>query len=262
MDTYRLIINADDFGLTNGVSRGIVEAIHYGCVTDTTAMAAVPGAAGRLARWAPEIPGRIGAHLQLTSGRPVLDPALVPSLVGPDGCFPASKKLLARALPHEIEMEWQAQLLLLKGVGIDITHLDTHHQVHRFANVFEAFVSVARQYGVPARPIDDGMAGALRAAGIPCVGRTLLDWYGGDLSEARLLTILKGGAAGCNMPCTLELMCHPGYICGDLPMLSKYVDDREAELRVLARPGIKTRLEAAGFVSWSYAQLSAAERSK
>jgi predicted glycoside hydrolase/deacetylase ChbG (UPF0249 family) len=255
---HRVIFNADDFGLTEGVCLGIIEAIRFGCVTGTTAMAAVPGAPERLLRWAPEIPGCVGAHLQLTSGRPVLNTELVPSLVEAGGIFPASKKGLPRAVPEEIVREWHAQVRVLQGLGIDITHIDTHHQVHRFPNVFAAFLEIAKHYKVPARSLHADMARELRAAGVPCVERTLLDWYGGDLSVSRLLRILNDAVPDDGLPCTLELMCHPGRVDGSLPLVSKYVDDREGELRVLTDRETKGRLQAAGFSLAGFAALSAA----
>jgi len=182
MASYRVIFNADDFGLTDGVCAGIVEAISRGSVCATTAMAAVPGSPQRLGRWAPMIRSRIGAHLQLTSGRPVLDPKLIPSLVRPDGTYPRSKKELAGAAREEIVREWHAQIAVLRDLGIGITHLDTHHHVHKFPHVFDAFLEIAAYYKLPARSLNDNMQRKLHAAGVLCAGRTLLEWYGGDLS--------------------------------------------------------------------------------
>jgi predicted glycoside hydrolase/deacetylase ChbG (UPF0249 family) len=250
--TYRVILNADDFGLTEGVCAGIVEAIRRGCVTATTAMAATPGAGERLTVWAPQIAGNIGAHLQLTSGTPVSKVERVPSLVGENGAFPASKKDLHGAVAAEIVREWHAQIEILLGLGIPLSHLDTHHHVHRFPHIFAAFLEIATYYKAPARSLDPDMTEALRSAGVPCVDRTLVDWYGGDLSESRLFTILNEGLAGLPPSSTIELMCHPGWVDTSLPRVSKYVEDRERELRVLADPGVKDRLVAAGFELCSF----------
>jgi predicted glycoside hydrolase/deacetylase ChbG (UPF0249 family) len=255
MQPYRVIFNADDLGLTDGVSAGIAEAISRGCVGATTAMAAVPGSPERLTQWAPIIVGRIGAHLQLTSGRPILDPALVPTLVRANGTFPESKKNLKSAAKDEIVREWHAQIAVLRDVGIQITHLDTHHHVHKHWHIFAAFLEIACHYRLPVRALNDEMRRALRAAGVPCVERTLLEWYAGDLSEVRLLSILQDGSAACVPPCTLELMCHPGRADSSLAALSKYVADREAELKVLADASLRRRLEAAGFSSSNFAEL-------
>ena len=187
-----VVINADDFGLTEGVCAGIVKAIQAGGVTATTAMACVPGAVERLKRWAPKIPGHIGAHLQLTSGAPVLPPERVPSLVQDGGQFPAIRKQV-RARTEEILFEWRAQIELLRCAGIELTHLDSHHHIHRLPAALPAFCELAKQYGLPARALDAETTRSLRTAGVPCVGRTLTDWYGGELSAGSLVNVLNEG---------------------------------------------------------------------
>src|SRR5690606_7724277 len=77
-----LIVNADDFGLSDGVTAGIVRAWREGVVTSTSAMINMDGAPERVAaarRSCPELP--IGLHLNITAGRPVLPPEKVPTLV-------------------------------------------------------------------------------------------------------------------------------------------------------------------------------------
>jgi predicted glycoside hydrolase/deacetylase ChbG (UPF0249 family) len=249
-----VILNADDFGLSEGVCEGIVEAICYGCVTATTAMAAVPGSAERLARWAPFIAGRIGAHLQLTSGTPVLAPELVPTLVRDGGVFPKAKKDLQTATTEHIVQEWHAQVQTLQKIGIRLTHIDSHHQVHKFPHIFRAFVEIARHYRLAARALDSDMARELRAAGVACADRTLLGWYGGELSVSRLLRLLEEGAAECRSPAVMEVMCHPGRMDSTLAGISKYLADRESELRILADPGVKAQLAKAGFTLCGFAE--------
>ena len=241
-----VVINADDFGLTEGVCAGIVKAIHAGGVTATTAMACVPGAVERLKRWAPKIPGHIGAHLQLTSGAPVLPPERVPSLVHDGGQFPAVRKQV-RAKTEEILFEWRAQIELLLGAGIEPTHLDSHHHIHRLPAALPAFCELAKQYGLPARAVDVEMMGNLRTAGVPCVGRTLTDWYGGELSVGSLVNVLKEGRRESREAGSFEVMCHPGFVDADLRPLSRYVDDREKELAVLCDGALQQQLAVAGF---------------
>lgn len=250
-----IILNADDFGLTDGVTRGIVRAVHAGAVTSTTAMACVPGCASRLKRWAPEIPGRVGAHLQLTSGLPLTDPAAAPTLRGADGAFPASKKDLFGARTEEIVLEWDAQFHFLRAAGIEPSHIDTHHHVHKFPNVFAAFCAIARRFGVPARALNETMRENLRREGIPCPDRIVLDYYEGDLSAERLMALLEEASAGAGPPATIEVMCHPGVPCDDLPRLSKYVDGRERELETFCRPGFADDLRRRGFVPVAYSTL-------
>ncbi len=250
-----VIVNADDFGLTEGVTEGIVQAIACGVVTSTTAMACVPGAAERIARWARWVPGRAGAHLQLTSGRPLTDPALTPTLRGADGAFPASKKDLTSARTEEIVLEWDAQFRFLRAAGIEPSHIDTHHHVHKFPNVFAAYCAIARRFDVPARALDAAMRDELRRQGIPCPDRMVLDYYEGDLSAQRLIALLEEASAAADSSTTIEVMCHPGVPCGDLPRLSKYVADRERELETFCRPGFAADLRGRGFMPATYSTL-------
>lgn len=244
----RLMINADDFGLTEGACSGIVRAIRAGGVTSTTAMVCVPGAVELLRRWAPEIPGCVGAHLQLTTGTPVLPPDRVRSLVGEDGKFPSRRKELREPRTDEIVSEWRAQIDQLLRIGIEPTHLDSHHHIHCLPTVLPAFVEIANQYRLPARSVDPLTRAALRKAGVPCTDATLTDWYGGELSAASLIRVLTEGAREYPEAESFELMCHPGFFDSDLALYSRYTADRELELATLCDPTLQDKLAAAGFI--------------
>src|SRR5579863_6643091 len=107
----RLIVNADDFGLTAGVNRGIVEAHAAGIVTSTTLMANSTAFddAVQLARSSPTL--SVGCHLVLIDGSPLLGRDKVPSLMDPrnPGCFYqnissfAQRALTGRFDANEIE---------------------------------------------------------------------------------------------------------------------------------------------------------------
>lgn len=243
-----VIINADDFGLTDGVCRGIVKTIHAGGVTATTAMVCVTGAKERLRCWAPEIKGHIGAHLQLTSGAPILGRERVPSLVAADGKFPARRKQIRNPRIEEIVAEWQAQIECLLCLGIEPTHLDTHHHVHGLTVVFPAFCEIARRYSLPARSLHPQMTRELRAAGVRCVDQTLTGWYGGELSVKSLVQILQEGARQYLGARSFEVMCHPGLADDSLHSLSRYVVEREVELATLCETNIRQELNTAGFL--------------
>ena len=77
----RLIVNADDFGMTEGVNRAILEAHLRGLVTSTTLLAngAAFASAAEIAGDTPAL--GVGVHLNLTEGRPSSDAARIPSLL-------------------------------------------------------------------------------------------------------------------------------------------------------------------------------------
>ena len=258
---HRVIVNADDFGITEGVTEGIVEAIKFGAVTNTTAMVCVEGAVERLRNWGPLVRGRVGAHLQLTTGRPLTPRSLTPSLADASGWFHGSKHMAAESPVEEIVLEWEAQLAAIRDAGIEADHIDSHHHVHKFPNPFLAFCELALRHNLPARATGVSMANRLRQSGIACPDVILLDYYGADLSEGRLLSLLADATAGAAVPWTVEVMCHPGNSCPSLARLSNYVEDRDRELATLRRPALKSALAVRGFALAAYGGLAAVARS-
>jgi predicted glycoside hydrolase/deacetylase ChbG (UPF0249 family) len=238
-----LLVNADDFNLTAGVSRGIVEAHRRGIVTGTTALVNLPGlAASREA--AAAVPGLdVGLHFNLTLGPPVLPPERVVSLLDAAGRFRRDPdRFVACGDPGEIRAELTAQLeRFLTLFGRAPTHLDSHHHIHRHPRVLEAVLQVAEASRLPVRPTPPEVGALLRRRGIPTVDRTL-----GDITEAalrdpgrlaELLSTLPDGVA--------ELICHPGYQDADLAV-SRYAAEREQELHALCEPAVRRAVTAAG----------------
>ncbi len=247
-----LIVNADDFGLTDGVCEGIVRSIRDGIVTSTSAMVCCAGARERLRRWGPMIPGRIGVHLQLTTGRPILAAAQIPSLAGPGGEFARSRAEIPPVIAGDLFLEWRAQVNVLLETGIEPTHIDTHHHVHARRDIFEVFCEVAAHFGLRGRPVTPDMAERLRGAGVRCAEVALLDWFGGDLSEESLLSVLEMGVARHPGARCFELMFHPGFRDPPLEKVSSYIGEREIELRTLTAPGLRDAIAQTGLHLSSY----------
>jgi hopanoid biosynthesis associated protein HpnK len=177
----RLIVNADDFGFTAGVNRGIVEAHTRGVVTSSTLMANGPAFsdAVQLARTMPQL--SVGCHVVLIDGQPMLDPKIISSLVAGDasgrvgrdsgaarfrdgiGGF-ALRALAVRLDPREIEAEATAQIRKLQAAGIVVSHLDTHKHTHLFPRVLRPLLKAGAACGVralrnpfgPRRPLRSG----------------------------------------------------------------------------------------------------------
>ena len=138
----RLIVNADDFGFTPDVNRGIVDAHRGGILTATTLMAngAAFDDAVRLARDTPSLD--VGCHLVLISGR---------SLLPPYAPLPASVPELLRALAARrirVYDELAAQVRKILAAGIRPTHLDTHKHTHLAPPVLDAVARVAAEFDI------------------------------------------------------------------------------------------------------------------
>lgn len=167
----QLIVNADDLGLSPGVSAAIIEARQRGILTSASAMVNIEGALEQIARVraaCPDLP--IGLHLNITTGRPVLPPERVPTLVDRAGCFYHSEAILAR-LPaislDELRAELRAQAERLLGAGVRFDHIDYHeHIILLYAPFYELVLELAREHGVPVRqPVPASVRGQVRLPG-------------------------------------------------------------------------------------------------
>lgn len=163
-----LIVNADDLGLTDGVTEGIVQAWRDGVVTSTSAMINMEGAPERVAavrRAHPELP--IGLHVNITAGRPVLPSERVPTLVDRNGRFYSldaiPRHLLYMSL-EELRAELRAQAERLAATGVRITHIDYHHHmVVLYTPFFRVVRELAKELGVPVRqPVPASVTGVIR----------------------------------------------------------------------------------------------------
>src|SRR3990172_8154073 len=143
--TRTLIVNADDFGLTGGVSRGILEAYRDGIVTSTTLLVNRTPEPGLLEELRSSALG-VGLHVNLTLGAPVSDVGRVPSLVDAEGRFVRDAgEVAARVKPEEARIEIGNQIDAFRRLmGRFPTHLDSHHHVGRHAPLLDLMLFFAR----------------------------------------------------------------------------------------------------------------------
>jgi predicted glycoside hydrolase/deacetylase ChbG (UPF0249 family) len=247
-----LIVNADDFNLTAGVSRGIAEAHQAGIVSSTTVMVNLPGLRENL-RNIQDLPMLgLGLHLNLTYGPPASPAEKVRSLLGPDGWLvrdPARQ--LQVGDPEEIAREWDAQLeAFVTAVGRPPTHLDTHHNLHARPPASKIALDLARRLHIPLRPVTPVVRAAMAAAGLPVPARLIGDIVAGPYwTVTRLLQCLDELADG-----VTEICCHPGRFDEAL-LVSRYNRQREAELQALIDPAVRQRLRERGIALLTYADL-------
>lgn len=244
----RLIINADDFGLTDGVNRGIADSMLAGVVCTTSVMPCDAKLLRRASKWIPILENRIGVHLQLTGGPPCAKPELVPSLLSCGNRFPDSIRSMKVPDRREIVLEWRCQVNRILEYGFSPTHIDTHHYTHTLPEVFEAYCEIARLYNLPARTRGPEMTSRLRAAGVRCADFCEIKWYKKYLDVTGLIKLIDAGFKLLGGSGTLELMCHPGYCDAELRKKSTYLEQREIEAAVLCDPGLGRHFEKEGIV--------------
>ncbi len=232
----RLIVTADDFGLTPGVVTGIVEAHEQGIVTATSLMVSAEAAKSAFA-WARDHTSlAVGLHFVLTFARPTGPREPLLDLVDAEGRFRRLESgAHERATPEQVRGELRAQLELFeKGVGRAPTHIDGHHHVHAFPGILAAVLEEAARLGVTVRAPDDATRERICRDGVETADHFLASFYGSDnVSEDQLLEILGTAPDG-----TSELMCHPAHKDDRLETLSSYVGPRWAELATLTSPRV------------------------
>jgi predicted glycoside hydrolase/deacetylase ChbG (UPF0249 family) len=159
----RLIVNADDLGVTPGVNRAILEAHQRGIVTSATMMAAAPGFedAAQHARWlaCSEAHFSVGCHIVLVDGTPLSQAGDIASLAQRvDGVAKfrdslgefAVAALTGKLNPSEIEAEAALQIRRVQQAGVAVSHIDTHKHTHMFPAVLRPLLRAAKACGISA----------------------------------------------------------------------------------------------------------------
>ena len=243
-----LIVNADDFGLTRGVSAGILAAHRHGIVTSTTVLVTANPDRAQLAA-ARDAGLGLGLHVNFTLGRPLTRGR---SLVDGKGAFVRdARRAAAGANAREARAEIEAQIARFeKLVGRLPTHLDTHHHVGLHAPVRDVVLAVARTLGLAVRSQDEAARARARSAGL----RTTDHFFGESgpdayWSAARTLAHLRALPPGVS-----EFMCHPGRFDDDLGY-SRYGRQREVEMIGLGAPAARAASAALGIQLRHFGQL-------
>lgn len=223
-------MNADDFGQSSGINRGVVLAHEHGIVTSASLMVRWPAAAAA-ARHVRERGGLdLGLHLDLGEW------------AYRDGNWVPLYEVVPLEDPVAVAEEAARQLAAFRTlVGRDPSHLDSHQHVHRRAAVRVVARDLARALGVPLR--DD--EGAIRYCGA-FYGQTTEGTPQPDaITAERLVAILAGLPPG-----TTELACHPG---DDDDLDTMYRAERGREVQALCDPGVRGAIEFFGISLCTFA---------
>jgi predicted glycoside hydrolase/deacetylase ChbG (UPF0249 family) len=268
----RLIINADDFGISRGVNTGIIEAAAAGVVTSASVIVNLPDFADALDR-ALSVPRlSLGLHLNFTIGRPLTAArSLTKRATGEFYTLPvlAARASLGLLDASDIESECLAQIDRMIEAGFPPTHLDSHRHVHAHPAISSAVAKAAASRGilqvrVPRESLRtnalDWRATLKKAGLLICArvsGRTGADDHahhfvgvslqGGKSFAARLFALIPQLPAG-----TTELMTHPGYADASLAEHDSYTLERVTELRALCSREFRELLVRCGVTLTSF----------
>lgn len=278
----RLIVSADDFGLSAGTNAGIVRAHRDGILTNASLMVTGRGfdEAVELARATPKL--GVGLHLVLVQGYPASPPEKIPLLIGADGSFGHNaiacgiQYFFRPGIRDQLRREIEAQLDRYQATGLPLSHVDGHLNIHMHPAVLAILIELAPSRGIRAirlpreplgaalrferrhlrRKLFEGIAfGGLSRFAAPRLKSAALrhpdQMFGlhqtGRVSEEYLLHLLRRLPAGVS-----ELYCHAGYPDAESARWRPADYDPEQELAALTSARVRAVLESERIALTSY----------
>jgi hopanoid biosynthesis associated protein HpnK len=288
----KLIVAADDFGLTHRVNEAIALACRNGIVTSASLLVTAAGfeSAVQIARNEPNLD--LGLHINFTEGFPVASPAKIPTLAGPNGFHYKHPVKLAAAIFRgkvqlaDLELELRAQIEKALASELWLSHFDGHKHVHVLPAVYRIIRKLAQEYGIHAiraphervprvvslftrnkgsrvQIVTQCVFGRLISAAsfVSRVGKT----QPGLFSPKYFYGIAQTGFLDLESFADIindlgsgmhELMCHPGYVDDDLAKTpTRLRAQRERELELLTGSEVRGLLKQAGISLISFRDL-------
>lgn len=245
----RLIINADDLGFSKGINYGIYDAYKYGVVRSATLMMNM-----KATDHAIELLGDtgigIGVHLNITAGQPLIQTHQ--HIVDEDGVFKKEYDFSSEEL-EEIECEFNAQLQLAYDKGVKVSHLDSHHHVHMWgAGIFNVTKKIAKKFNLKMRcnrhyaHMDEALQRDVQST-----EQFSEEFFDQTVNVDYFLDIIKSNLS----TESLEIMVHPGFLCGHLINRDSYREMRMVENSILTCTEVKTYIENNDIQLINYHQL-------
>lgn len=230
----KIVINADDYGLSEGICKAINSLFEINAISSTSLMLAAPNAVTTIKKWlSDDFIDKMGVHLQLTSGIPLSPTKNIPSLIHKNTFRNPCQG--SPVVPSEVELEWRLQInKAIKLIGDTPKHLDSHHGVHRIPSLFPIYIKLANEYNIPVR---GAVSGEIREEIIKnhlnSSVAILRNWTGKNLNSTSLieqLIELKQKEVSENV---IEIISHPGFSDSYLESISTLNKARENDYNVL-----------------------------
>jgi hopanoid biosynthesis associated protein HpnK len=278
----KLIVTADDFGLSPPVNEAVDKAHRDGVLSAASLMVGAPAMKDAIERARKLSSLGVGLHVTLLGGRPVLPPQEVPALVGPDGRFPDDAVRFGVALYASPELrrqanaEIEAQFECFRATGLVMDHINGHRHFHLHPVVLEAIARLAPGFGrPPLRMPREPFAASFEANRDRALGRLAGSLFyslqtrrirrrlrdggmasndhvfglndSGAMTEDRFLRLLDHLPQGVS-----EIYCHPATRRWDGPDNLPASYQPEAEFKALLSPDVKTKMDAMGLEPLTY----------
>lgn len=264
----QVIFTADDFGLCAEVNEAVERAHTNGVLSAASLMVAAPAAADAIAR-AKRLPKlKVGLHLTLVDGVPLLPPAEIPSLVDSQGAFSGDlvasgmKWFFSPAARRDLRKEIGAQFGAFRATDLALDHVNAHNHMHLHPTVLSVILENAQAFGVrairiPAEPPQPVLApwlalmrGRIRRAGLRANDVLVGLRETGHLTEDRVLSALDKLQDGVS-----EFYFHPATAATPALKAAAPDYDRLGELHALTSRPVANRLKALGLSPMGFSDL-------
>jgi len=253
----KLIVSGDDFGMTEGINRGILTGFNSGIITSTSLIATMPAFEHAVEMALENSDMDVGIHVSLTLGRPCSDNDRLLPILGEGKFVKSYRKFFESIYKNRIDLkdiknEVSEQIKKIKNTGLKVTHLNSHQHIHMLPCLFSVIRELMKEHKIPFVRIPNELIGIQKIKSLRWLELFMLglfskiskikfiqsevnsaDYFWGlscseALSLVDLMHILKSLKYGVN-----ELMCHPGY--EDHTFHQIYADPffREEELNAL-----------------------------
>jgi len=230
----KLIVNADDFALTLGVTKGIIKGMKEGIVTDTSIFANSDFFYESIKMAEENGITSMGVHLTITFFKPVLEPSKLKSLVDSNGAFFRNPGLIPKNYKKdEVRNELRAQIEKFLSTGMKLNHLDTHHGFSVLdTGMMDVVTSLAKEYRVPMRR-DDILSEDIHIKE-KFLSSSIVTSDNLFISEANekedyLLSVLEEHRDSKSI---VEFAGHPGFVDDELLTISSLTHERERDLEL------------------------------
>lgn len=260
----KLIVSADDFGLTRGINRGIIKSFREGVVTSASLIANMPSFEHTvdLAKCNPDLV--IGIHLNLLKGKPLQPVSRVPSLVNTNGIFYTLPEFIKRLffrkiMFEEVENELKSQIEKILAADVKVTHLDSHRHFHIYPPILEVTIRLSHEYGINKIRHPRGVSNFPHS--LKELSLMYFSWKSQDVLKKNniehnhfFLDLLKIERAKDPLSAfarfcrdfpkgVTELDCHPGFVTEDLDGVEATIHNREKQIEILTNRNVLKLLE-------------------
>ncbi len=240
----QLLIRADDIGYSYAVDLGIARAVNEGLVRSVGVMPNMPETS-RGVSWVVDADIAIGQHTNVCLGRPCADPALIPSMLGADGCFHSSREYREHFKRGEELIDFDEACIEIRAqhdrfvqvVGHEPDYFEAHAVMSE--NLNRAIHAVAKELGLREQvaSFDPTVIVSCGNTDVRMVMESMLPDYDPAASIRRAVEGMADGE-------TVVFVCHPGYLDDFILRNSSLTGPRVKEVDALIDPGLREWLEA------------------